>query len=654
MKVLLKSTASFFTLILCCGGLFLAGCTDTMLSGHSETAVTTDTYKNTKLRHGNLLTKAEGRRIVAAGGKGKGKSNDGGNDGDQTVEELVHLVLGFQTYEADGVTRRVLDEYGITQRILDEYGVTRRVLEEYGVTQRVLEEYGITQRVLEKYGLTMRILEEYGVTQRILDDYGVTARMLEDYMLAYTSKLNFKQMFKSAGGFTFSMNKKHFDTFLAEITPDQDVAYVEPDIVMQSTPLTRTSTRGAKNEQQVPWGIDRMGAPLVKAGETNVHAYILDSGITRHDLMVKEAKDFTMLFTNRDQLSMDESQIKTVGYFDPGEQGNPMDHTGHGTHIAGTTAALDNKTGVLGGAPGVKLHSLKVLTDQGQTDITTVVAAIDYVIAAKKQGFWDEGLKRYVKLPVVMNLSLGMDIGTLAYNILDEAVQRAIDNGITVVVSAGNDGMNAATYSPAHVKDAITVGAYNPMDEFASWSNYGPTVDLLAPGVDIVSVSHESNDYDRNVLILMNGTSMAAPHVTAAAALYLSNHPHATPGEVAQALKDNAEATIGRVPAGTTNLAVSLKFMQDPSKVKPLSLDKAEWKRIRGKMGLDTKGTANPEADVTLKNTNTGEIIEVLKADDRGFWSYYKSPKNAPCSVTVASNGEAQTRTVDYADANCQ
>jgi len=149
-----------------------------------------------------------------------------------------------------------------------------------------------------------------------------------------------------------------------------------------------------------------------------------------------------------------------------------------------------------------------------------------------------------------------MNIESTAYNVLDEAVKQATDNGLVVVVSAGNDGIDAATYSPAHVSEAITVGSYDIKSKFSGFSNYGSVVDILAPGDFTVSLSNDPNDVAGGWAIIESGTSMAAAHVTGAAALLLSENANASPEDVQQGLQSTAIANISDVPAGTTNKTV--------------------------------------------------------------------------------------------------
>ncbi|MBP0449108.1 S8 family peptidase [Kitasatospora sp. RG8] len=197
------------------------------------------------------------------------------------------------------------------------------------------------------------------------------------------------------------------------------------------------------------------------------------------------------------------------------------DGHGHGTHVAGTVASS-----VFGVAKSAKIVAVRVLNDDGEGTTEQVVAGIDWVT-------------QHAAKPAVVNMSLGGDPDP----VLDAAVANSIATGLTYAVAAGNGSVDAAEHSPARVPTALTVGATDSDDRQASFSNYGPLVDLFAPGVDIVSTANWS-DYG-GFGLSMSGTSMASPHVAGAAALYLSDHPGATPAQVAAAL--TASATTGSV-----------------------------------------------------------------------------------------------------------
>jgi hypothetical protein len=187
---------------------------------------------------------------------------------------------------------------------------------------------------------------------------------------------------------------------------------------------------------------------------------------------------------------------------------------------------------VHGVAKSAAIWSVRVFPCSGSTPLSTILAGVDWVTAHHKS-------------PAVANLSLGA--GTAP--ILDSAVSKSIQAGVTYVVAAGNSGADACTMSPAKVKTAITVGAIDVADLRPSWSNYGSCVALFAPGVNVPAADYYSNTSLAN----WNGTSMAAPYVSGAAALYLSEHPTASPATVRSALTSNATSSLLANLAGSAN-----------------------------------------------------------------------------------------------------
>ena len=220
---------------------------------------------------------------------------------------------------------------------------------------------------------------------------------------------------------------------------------------------------------------------------------------------------------------------------------NANDLNGHGTHVAGTVGALDNSAGVVGVAPGARIWPVKVLTDAGSGLNSDVICGIDYVTANASQ-------------IEVANMSLsgaGTDDGNCGntnQDAMHRAICRSVAAGITYAVAAGNDSEDAANSTPAAYDEVITVSAladFNGLpgggarstctsdvdDTFASFSNYGSDVDLIAPGVCINS-TWMLGGYNT-----ISGTSMASPHVAGGAALYKATHPAATPASVKAALQ---------------------------------------------------------------------------------------------------------------------
>lgn len=671
-----RTSSSFSLLVAFVATVFFAGCTDQMIgpdagiatSGDSpaaSSAVAPTSEVHPKLRFPHLLDKA-----ISTGVAGK--------DGPS-----VHLYLAFNEYEADGVTRRVMDSYGVTRRIMEEYGVTRRVLDSYGITRRVLEEYGVTRRVLDSYGVTRRVLEDYGVTRRILqdyatitdalltewgitwaqlegqgvtrrvlDDYGVTRRVLDDYnvtltnyeeaLAAFDSVLRVRlRVSKTRPGISISFGNEYLDAILEELYTDPDVDLIDPDYQMENRQFD--IRRGFKeSNEMIPWSVARIGGVFTQFDSEKVHVYVLDSGVFDRDLNLVEKKDFTMLFQNRDVEFMDEEEIVQLDVFDPGDQGDWNDKSGHGSHVSGIIGAKRNDDGIRGVARGVKLHSLKVLTDEGKTDLTTVMAAVDYVTDQKQ---------RNPLRPTVMNLSLGMDLGSGAYNALDEAIQRAISNGVVVVVSAGNDAADAATYSPAHVREAITVGAYDEDGTFSAYSNHGSAVDILAPGTDVVSLTHLPAEAAQDENVLMSGTSHAAPHVAGAAALYLALNNTATPAQVKQALINAGRTGVAGVPMGTGDRMVYVGGFAGDGLEKAFSVLKAEWK---DGSRIVLEGEGERLADVEVFNPLDGSLMGSLTITEQGQWVGSITPNGAPpCTVSVRSAGQSLSAGVYNAPVNC-
>ncbi|WP_404350974.1 S8 family peptidase [Sutcliffiella horikoshii] len=268
------------------------------------------------------------------------------------------------------------------------------------------------------------------------------------------------------------------------------VAYVEENIEMHTT------------AQTVPYGVPHIKADVAHAqGVTGsgVKVAVLDTGIdaSHEDLNVVGGASFVS----------EEPDALTDG-------------NGHGTHVAGTIAAVNNNTGVLGVAYDVDLYAVKVLSGAGSGTLAGIAQGIEWAI--------DNDMD-------VINMSLG---GSTGSSTLKQASDNAYNRGIVVVAAAGNSGsffglINTIGY-PARYDSVIAVGAVDSNNNRASFSSVGSQLEVMAPGVSINSTL-PGNQYGE-----LNGTSMASPHVAGAAALLLAQNPNLTNVEVRERLRSTA------------------------------------------------------------------------------------------------------------------
>jgi subtilisin family serine protease len=313
-------------------------------------------------------------------------------------------------------------------------------------------------------------------------------------------------------GFAAKLSKTQADS----LSRNPKVALVQPDIRVKAQ---------ATVQYNVDWGLDRMdehaypldGRFAYGATGAGVNVYVIDGGVrlTHHE------------FGGRAHFAFD-----AFG-------GSGTDCQGHGTHVAGTIAGA-----TYGVAKKANIYSVKVLDCNGNSELSKIVAGVDWVTGHRK-------------LPAVANMSLG----SVANSIFDDFVRQSIASGVTYVASAGNDNSDACKQSPARVSQVITVASTDPNDYRSSWSNYGSCVDIFAPGNSILSAFNTSDDATR----VLGGTSMAAPHVAGAAALYLSAHPGASPSSVRSALLDNSTYGYVKNASGSPNRLIYTGFIASTS-----------------------------------------------------------------------------------------
>ena len=356
------------------------------------------------------------------------------------------------------------------------------------------------------------------------------------YEIEKTQGLGHLQTYKHAiKGFAATVP----DAKLDKIKGDARVKFVSEDRmvhaydVSQSKPGSNAGKPGPTQPAQViPYGVDRIDADNLANNGAGVVVAVIDTGID----------------TSHPDLA---GQIAGGINCSTGKPNNYKDGNGHGTHVAGTIAALDNNIGVVGVAPEAKLLAVRVLDNAGSGTWSSVICGIDWVTA--------NASSKNIK---VANMSLGGsgssddNCGITNSDALHQAICKSRDNGVTYVVAAGNEGDNASNHVPSAYDDAlITVSALADSDglaggtgpntsygnyaddTFAAFSNYGAIVDLAAPGVDIRS-TWKGGTYNT-----ISGTSMASPHVAGVTAIYIASNPGgSTWTQIRDALVANGEA----------------------------------------------------------------------------------------------------------------
>lgn len=314
-----------------------------------------------------------------------------------------------------------------------------------------------------------------------------------------------RKIFEKLRGFAGELTPEEVEAF----RNDADVELVEPDVIVTAF------------AQTLPTGINRIDADLSPTAkidgvdkQVNVDIAIIDTGVqkTHPDLNVFKQVNFT--------------NEKIID-----------DQNGHGTHVAGIAAALDNKAGVVGVAPGARIWSVKVLDKNGAGYMSDIIEGIDYVT-------------KNASSIEVANMSLGCECVSAALN---SALTKSIAAGVVYAVAAGNNAKDAATFSPANHPDVVAVSAiadFNGLpgggaaktcmtdvdDTFADFSNFGATVDIAAPGVCIYST------YKGSTYATLSGTSMASPHVAGGIALYLATRAKPTNAAGVLAVKTAVQA----------------------------------------------------------------------------------------------------------------
>jgi subtilisin family serine protease len=304
-----------------------------------------------------------------------------------------------------------------------------------------------------------------------------------------------------------------------------DVEYIEKDTIIQAN--LGFQDRAYVTQSSATWGLGRIshasgGASSYTYDDSagaNTCAYVIDTGIYTAHAEFEGRATFLANYAG---------------------DGSNTDGNGHGTHVAGT---IGSKT--YGVAKKTKLYAVKVLDSSGSGTTSGVIAGINFAANDQKTRSCPNG--------AVANMSLGGSKSTA----LNSATASAVTAGLFMAVAAGNDGSNAGNTSPASEPTAFTVGATDSSDSLASFSNYGSVVDILAPGVSILSTW---NNGGTNTI---SGTSMATPHIAGLGAYILALEGKKTPAALGSRIQALANKNkISGVPSGTVNY---LAFNGNPS-----------------------------------------------------------------------------------------
>jgi subtilisin len=408
----------------------------------------------------------------------------------------------------------------------------------------------------------------------------------------------------AAKGFVGRMTAKQ----VATLRKDPSVVAVVPDEKIELT------------AQAYPTGINRIGARKSVAAKIDGLDERVDADVAVVDTGIAAVADLNVAG------GYNCTSSDTTAWTD----GN-----GHGTHVAGTVGALDNGSGVVGVAPGVRLWAVRILNSSGEGLLSWYVCGLDWIAAQRDPSDASRPLIEAVNMSVTKWGRDDRNCGLTNADILHQAICRLVSSGVTVVAAAANDSGNALYRVPASYNEVITVsaladtdgkpgslggnrcyswGSYDKDDTFANFSNYGGDVDIIAPGKCIWSTLR-TGGYG-----YMSGTSMAAPHVTGAVALLKSTRPDYTPAEVRAALQ-----ALGNL---------SWKTSTDPDSIHERLLDVSRL-GPRGDFAMaaavaSATGEAGGSARLTVNLTRSATYFDRVDLSTSGLPSGYGASFDRP------------------------
>jgi len=322
----------------------------------------------------------------------------------------------------------------------------------------------------------------------------------------------------------------------AALLAEPRVEFVEEDAPLEAT-KTQVEVDPGEVSSEMPWGLDRLDSKFGLDGQYAVndpnagrgaHVYVLDTGI----------KSTHGEFGGRAVPTLDSTSFMNLKVCNSTDSDCASDSNGHGTSAAATIAGRN-----VGVAPGAWVHSAKMLNDQGVGTHSSMLMAIDWILANGER-------------PLAIFSSLDSS-GALDSKLLQQAVEKANSSNIPFIIGAGDEGKDACKGFPARIPAAFAVASTNKVDQRSLTSNVGNCTSIFAPGEAIRTADFLGDDS----YALVSGTSLAAAHVAGAAALAISLGGNRSTKEVYSQITENAHTGIlGRLSSGSPNKLLSLDF----------------------------------------------------------------------------------------------